>query len=259
MGGYFPNKFYADDGHERHVFEVIRRLLTRRLGAFVDVGTNVGQTLCKVLAIDRNRRYVGLEPQIACCFYVDQFIKLNGLANAQVIPVGLGESTGFLPLHVMGDIDDMASLDETGLRATTSAAHATLAVPIFHGDEVMRQLHLDAIAIIKIDVEGSELMILRGLESTIQRTRPALIFEVLPNFVGIERTMIDRSLAERNKRRAKEVFKFLNRLSYGIHQIDARGDIRSIQSFELDDREAYVGSDYLALPLEFGSESLTPN
>ena len=63
--GYFSDKFCRGDEHEPHLGAVIGELLRRREGAFIDIGVNVGQTLCKLLATGEKRRYIGFEPQIA--------------------------------------------------------------------------------------------------------------------------------------------------------------------------------------------------
>jgi FkbM family methyltransferase len=244
MKGYFPNKFALEqDSHEPNITRVIGRLLANNPGAFVDIGTNVGQTLCKVLAIDRNRRYLGFEPQIACCFYLDQFIKENGITTAQVLPIALAESTGFASLYVSGDTDSMASLDDTSLRPT-EFEHTSVIVPTFRGDEALRSL--DSVSVIKIDVEGAELNVLRGLTDTLRRLTPAVLFEVLPNFKGEERTMLDRSVAAVHNERANCIFALFAGLGYSMHQIDEEGQTKQIHAFSLDDPANYVGSNYVA-------------
>jgi len=77
LRGYYSNVVKNDLNHEPEVACVMEGALATRQGAFVDVGVNIGQTLLKLLRIDPNRNYLGFEPQIACCFLIDQFIKDN--------------------------------------------------------------------------------------------------------------------------------------------------------------------------------------
>lgn len=56
--------------HEPYLIPVIERLLKAHPGPFLNVGVNVGQTLAKGLSIDCDRKYIGFEPQIACCYEV---------------------------------------------------------------------------------------------------------------------------------------------------------------------------------------------
>jgi hypothetical protein len=57
--GYFSNILSVDSGHEPELRAAIARLL-KRLGTFIDVGANLGQTPGKVLAVDPDRSYLGL-------------------------------------------------------------------------------------------------------------------------------------------------------------------------------------------------------
>jgi FkbM family methyltransferase len=228
-------------------------LLQQREGAFIDIGVNVGQTLCKFLATGQRRRYIGFEPQIACCFFVDQFIRANGIADAHVIPVALGEHPGVLELFAdHDDVDESASFDATGFRATMSALGPLrkVLVPVLRGDVVLTQLKLDKIAVLKIDVEGAELDVLRGLPDALMTWRPAVMFEVLPNFFGAEKRPIEAALAARHNRRAEEIQRFFSERGYAIHQVDRDGRWSAIEHFQLDDRDAFVTWDYLALPID---------
>lgn len=246
--GYFSDRFCRTDEHEPHLGVVIAELLRQREGAFIDIGVNVGQTLCKLLATGQKRRYIGFEPQIACCFYVDQFIRANDVENAHVIPVALGERAGVLELHADNDdVDESASLDATGFRATMSATRKLL-VPVLRGDTALAALRLDKIAVLKIDVEGAELDVLRGLTETLRLWRPAVMFEVLPNFFGEQRVPIDAATAAQHNRRAEQIWELLAGQGFAIHQVDREGRWSPIERFDLDDRERFVTWDYLALP-----------
>jgi FkbM family methyltransferase len=248
LKGYFSDRFCRDDDHEPHLGAVIAELLRQREGAFIDIGVNVGQTLCKLLATGQKRRYIGFEPQIACCFYVDQFIRHNGIADAHVIPVALGEEPGVLELFADNDdADESASFDATGFRATMSATRKVL-VPVLRGDTAIAQLRLDRIAVLKIDVEGAELDVLRGLPDTLHLWRPPVMFEVLPNFFGAEKKPIEARLAAEHNRRAEAIFEFFTAHGYGVHQVNHAGGWSPIDAFKLDDREGFVTWDYLALP-----------
>ncbi len=89
LRGYISNIADINSLHEPEMQAVIERLLADSDGAFIDVGVNLGQTLGKVLASDRNRKYLGFEPQIGACFFVNKFLRDNQIHTAQVLPFGL--------------------------------------------------------------------------------------------------------------------------------------------------------------------------
>ena len=57
LRGYHADRLATDFSHEPQFLNVLERLFRERSGAFIDIGTNVGQTLIKVLAIDPDRHY----------------------------------------------------------------------------------------------------------------------------------------------------------------------------------------------------------
>lgn len=239
--GFLANRLAIDFQHEPQFVELLRRLFAERAGAFIDIGTNVGQTLIKSLSVDPTRRYIGFEPQIDCCFYIDRFIKDNGLSMASILPLALSDTNGLLQLYSNSDRDEMAStLPGSAARSQWVAARI--------GDEVLDELGPSAISVIKIDVEGAELSVLRGLSKSLGRWRPSLVFEQLPNFVGERRTRIPSADAADNSRRAEAIADFLRDHAYQLFQITDQGREVEIDGFSLDDPVNYVGRDYLARP-----------
>jgi FkbM family methyltransferase len=246
MAGYIPDRFTATDDHEPQVASTIAEALRRHNGAILDVGANIGQTLVKVMQSFPTRRYVGFEPQIACCFYIDQFLRRNGLHHAQVLPFGLSDTQSFLTLRARSGTDECATA--AGDLAILQEATTTTTIPVMVGDEVVDSLGIDSVALIKVDVEGLELPVLRGLTQTIERYRPAVLFEVLPNFTGAERTPVDPLTACRRTEEARQLESFFANRDYAIEQIHPNGERTTVSSFELDAPMAFVGINYLASP-----------
>lgn len=50
------------------------------------------------------------------------------------------------------------------------------------GDEALAAVGDEPIGIVKIDVEGGELEVLRGLQGTLARHRPLVVCEILPTY-----------------------------------------------------------------------------
>jgi FkbM family methyltransferase len=242
--GYFSNPFVLRATHEQYLVPPMTRVLAARTGAFIDVGVNVGQTLLKLLSIDKARAYIGFEPQIACCFYVTQFLRENGIENAKVLPIALSDANLTLKLYSSGNTDEMATT--VGEIANENARSRVTLVPARVGDEVVRELGLADIALIKIDVEGAELSVLQGLRGTLRQHHPSVLFEVLPNFHGPQRTPHPDALRAHNRERAAAIFAFFSDCGYAVHQIDGQGNEARIQRFELDDPAHFIGGDYIA-------------
>lgn len=246
MPGYYASRLpNADDAHEDYMVAVLRRRLESSPGVFIDIGVNIGQTLTKVLGIDRDRAYLGFEPQISCCYNVDQFLRLNDLHNAAVLPIALSDCNRMLTFYSHGEFDEMAGLT-TGNECLEGARSANF-VPARIGDEVLRELGIDDICAIKIDVEGAELQVMRGLRETLRAGRPPVIFEVLPNFHGkTERIMHPPAECARNQASADAIYELLSGDGYDLFQIDDNGGETRIERFELNDRVNFAGANYIA-------------
>ena len=142
-------------GYEDWLVDVIGGIFERKAGAFIDVGTNRGQTLIKVAAIDSQRAYIGFEPNIACAYFVEQIISLNRLGRHSIFAMGLADA--FSPVRLL--------LSNTGSESNTTAAGvrggaaygATKYVLVQSGDAVVSAMQPESVALIKIDVEGAEL------------------------------------------------------------------------------------------------------
>lgn len=239
VAGYLSNILDLQTKNEPEMTAALKRLLERP-GTFVDVGANLGQTLGKVLEIDPTRNYLGFEPQIGACHYLDRFLKDNNLSNAQVLPLGLSESEGFHSFWANGEADTMATL------AGNNGMQSRSVIMTRRGDSVLAELGISEISAIKIDVEGAELNVMRGLEGTLSSIAPPLIFEVLPNYEGHDRVPVPSEIAHRNRAVASELMAFLNRIGYRVFQLDSAGSELEIQAFDLDSPESFRGTNYVA-------------
>lgn len=167
----------AEHWHEREpeLNAVLRAILECRRGALLDVGANLGQTMFKILALDPAREYVGFEPQVACCFMIQRFLQENQLSNFSIVPVGLSNTNRLT--RILGGTTDYGAAASVvdGFRPDTFYKSRRY-VCLRRGDEAVSELAVDSPCAIKVDVEGGELEVFEGLENTIEKNRPFLIF-----------------------------------------------------------------------------------
>jgi FkbM family methyltransferase len=225
-----------------NLFQTIFRI---RDGAAIDVGANVGQTLIKVLGIERDRQYIGFEPQVSCCFFIDQFITQNRLGNHVILPIGLSDNRDYVKLGLSYSGDVRASIIE---KYRPSGFYSTYKyVPVVPGDEVLPVFELDSIALLKIDVEGGELEVIRGLSSTINEYKPYIIFEVLPNYLVSTQTELDQRTIVFRDERHSETDRELRSRGYVIYQIQPKNGILKVDVIKASAHQIY---NYLAVPEE---------
>jgi FkbM family methyltransferase len=208
------------DRHEPHLGVVLERLY-RPDTLLIDVGANIGQTLVKYVAVAGTTcHYLGFEPNAKAASYVEELIIRNGLHKARIVPVGLGSNTRLaqLFLHSAGSTDPAASMHELIRDAEFYGSQKT--VPVFRGDDALAELRVvSGPIILKIDVEGAELEVLRGLEKSIERLRPLIILEILPP------SYFSASVNDHRRRQADDLIRHMADRGYAVHSIGTDGEL----------------------------------
>ena len=165
--------------------DILAILLKKKNGAFIDVGVNVGQTLVQMKAIDRDRQYIGFEPNPSCIFYVENLISVNSFSNCTLVPAGLHIENTIMVLDIFSDdqTNSGGSLVE-GFRADrkNNRVHKRILVPVYSFETATHGIKWDAISVIKIDVEGGELEVFKSLTKCIADFQPYILLEVLPAY-----------------------------------------------------------------------------
>lgn len=242
---YFPRLYKNKQQYAEWLEPVLIEIFKYRAGAFIDVGANMGQTLQKVLSIDNQRDYIGFEPNVLCCFYVQQFIKMNELHRCRILPLGLSNKFGVAKL-LMPLIDSAATLIK-GFRPDSFYSDWQY-VSIVTGDSLMPNLGLSSLSIIKIDVEGGELEVIEGLRTTIAKYKPFIIFEVLPHYLAITDKHLDANTIEFRTGRIRQLENILKEEGYAIFQIYPGKILKKIDRFNPGTEPDLSKVDYLAIP-----------
>lgn len=154
--------------------DLIDRLLAGLPDACVfDVGANAGHHT--LFMARRARAVYAFEPVPTLADQVRARADLNRLAHVEVFGFGLGDAEGELPFSPSPDENT-----GTGSFAPVAGREATLKLPVRRGDAVYAELGRPRIDFVKIDVEGSEGRVLRGLSAMLRECRPLVLFEWSP-------------------------------------------------------------------------------
>jgi FkbM family methyltransferase len=193
---------------------LLERLLAEQPRVFVDVGMNLGQTFIKTFSIYDDVRYVGFEPNPLCFRYCMHLARSNGIDSSLLCPIGLSDSTGILTLH--GDSEHAAGASLVPGFRRTGRQKEIGRIPVMRGDDVLSADLVEHISLLKLDIEGGELEALCGLRSTIERTRPAILLEILPVY------SLDGEAGRTRKDRQDQVLALLAGLGYAAFLVDER-------------------------------------
>ena len=228
--------------YERRLSPVLRAALEGRGGTFVDVGAHVGEFLLKLQRIRPELPYLGFEPNPEAYEVLSR--RAARLPHARVLRLALGEREGTATLRLRAaGADPEASLVE-GFR-DASFYRSAVEVQVAAGDRRLKDAGVERVALLKIDVEGAELEVLRGLRHTLARDRPAILCELLPSFEG------DTTLSRERIRRQAEIASLLRALDYEVGDVGRDGRLRA---WNLAAHSDVSRCDYLFFPAERAAE-----
>jgi len=147
----------------------------------LDVGANMGMvTLLMSSLTGANGRVFAFEPNPMEAARIRDIMELNNLKNVQLHPLALGDRECEMTLRVIGDWSISGTLGQlTG--KDTSEVSQSFVIQVRPVDVVLPDLSGNIL--IKIDVEGFECSVLRGMSGLLDRAKPALITEVEPELL----------------------------------------------------------------------------
>jgi len=146
----------------------------------LDIGANVGwHTLLMASLVGPAGRVFAFEPNASTRERLTKVIANNGFSQVTIREEALSDQTGFgwFQAPCAGTLWD--GTGRLAMKEEADCKHVSCATV----DSVVRSSGLDRLDLIKIDVEGWELPVLRGSLHSIKRFRPRIIFEFDPHYI----------------------------------------------------------------------------
>ena len=191
---------------EPNEFTFVDRFLTPGM-TFVDVGANEGvYSIFAARRVGPNGLVWAFEPSERELARLRRNMEYNAL-NLRIFAAGLSDSGRHADLNVAesryAGLNTMGKIPYEGVHIAR-----TETVQLLRLDDVVSNDALSRLDLIKIDIEGGELAMLRGAVETLRRYRPVVIFELLRP-----------ALASQNAS-PEEVIEFLQMQGYALYQFD---------------------------------------
>jgi len=138
----------------------------------IEVGANMGCfTVPLAKAVGRSGLVYAFEPQPIVFQQLCANLALNDLVNVQAFNAGCSDAAGWMPIK---RVDPAREVNFGGLSLAALEGASPIRVRIETLDEVLDPPRL---TLIKADVEGMEVQVLRGAAGLISRFRPVLYLE----------------------------------------------------------------------------------
>jgi FkbM family methyltransferase len=169
---YFPGRY-----HDSYNQWLIRRVI-RSGGWYVDIGANVGiHTLLASRLAGASGRVLAVEPNPDTRRNLELHLALNDATNVEVYPYALGNGEGSIQLFTDPTFSAIASV------RSGDPGRLSIDVGLKRGDDLFPRPPRDATCLVKIDVEGSELEVIRGMDWWLVRPRTCFVIEITPSWI----------------------------------------------------------------------------
>lgn len=147
-------------GREKHILEALAAMLCPG-DVVYDVGSNFGSyTILLAKKVGPTGTVVAIEPEEESYEHLQENLKLNSLENVRTFRLALGEQSGEAKLFV-------AHTGSSSMVRPPLAGEGDKAVQVIEGDRLAEEENLPLPRLVKIDVEGFEWSVIKGLERTL--------------------------------------------------------------------------------------------
>lgn len=183
--------------YEKHVTEEIRRFF--RPGAvLVDVGANIGYyTLLAAPHLGAAGKIIAFEPSLDSCALLKMSLEKNGFKNVTIHAKAVADIQGIVGFN---PDDSNGLINKENPNICAYQVEAVTLDDVLNGEE--------RIDLIKMDVEGAEGLVLKGMEKLIQTHHPLIFTEFRPP-----------ALESRSGMNANEFLDRFRNAGYQIHVI----------------------------------------
>ena len=156
------------------------RILQSLLGAgdtFLDIGANHGSYSLMAAPAVKEGRVLAFEPHPRLAELLRGSFAANRFRNAEVFDVACADRNGEATLYVPRTMSGIG-----GLYESFSGGNGRLRfnVPVRRLDDILAGQTLPGTVVMKLDVEGSEMAVLRGARELIRKHRPLILLELNP-------------------------------------------------------------------------------
>jgi FkbM family methyltransferase len=164
------DSIYFDGTYETGTLKIIKKIV-RKDDVVLDIGANLGWYTVHIAKLLPIRLCYSFEPVPEIFERLERHCSIN-LVNHKVVlnRFAIGEKSGIIKLHTFPDLPNgHSSISTLGRdKFTTSDA------PMCTLDGFINNLNIDKIDLIKMDVEGAEMLVLNGSERLLAAPNPPI-------------------------------------------------------------------------------------
>ncbi|WP_255564576.1 FkbM family methyltransferase [Mameliella sp. CS4] len=203
MSDYIQRQLYLFGGYEQDEINAFLAIASsERRGVLLDIGANIG--VHRIAFSKHFGQVFAFEPNPNLWADFEQMKADNSADNLTLVKCALGSENTELPFFLVDDYNlGLGTLvQEEQYDRPLKKIHD---VPVRVGMEILREQGIDKVDAIKIDVQGFELEVLRGLREMLERDRPIIWMEFAE---GLHDTPADQEIM-RVLLQGRDLFQFV--------------------------------------------------
>lgn len=167
--------------YEPITLDSISRYL-KKGGVFVDVGAHIGYHSLKAAQIVGSQgRVLAIEPNPETLPVLRKNITANYGDIVTVVPVACSDSETTLEFFSASQTNSGASSISRANAEHFGNTRASYRVQARRLDAIIQENNILQVDVVKIDVEGAELLVLKGAQQTLDRFHPVICIELMEN------------------------------------------------------------------------------
>lgn len=197
-------EIFASGNYEPEILRLIKKHLAPD-AVFLDIGANIGQ---HSLYASRHCKHVyAFEPMKKIYDQFSSSVFTNDFLNISVYNYALGNTKEVLPIYGNDNIGASSLFTSENRKKIQD-------IKVLRLDDIVQDLGLERCDLVKIDVEGFELEVLKGGKEFFAKHKPKIVLEYTPFFYD-----------KKDPNIARELIQLLFTLGYKLYDIDNKLDI----------------------------------
>lgn len=203
--------------YEKPLGDALKKII-RPGDVFLDVGANIGYFSLLAAKFEPQSAIVAFEPVSFLFEELRKNIAVNWFKNIEAINAAAGDKEETKTIFISGKENlGMSSFQQPENYSGMKEQVKTLSL-----DDWFVKSGLTKIDIVKIDVEGSEVSVLRGMQQLLQKFKPVILIEINPETLGL----FDCNPAD--------IFNFAADFSFSVFQITESGKLEPAASVKMN-------------------------
>ena len=212
--------------HEPLNTKIISKMLKKGMTC-IDIGGNIGYyVLLERQLVGEEGKIIAIEPLPRNFHYLKKNIQLQNFENISTFNFACGDKEGKATFFINKKSNGCKVIAD-GEKPPDSSLGTLGEVSVKRLDTLVEELKLENVDFVRMDAEGYELHIIRGLKKTLDKFKPIISIELHKRQLGIEGT--------------KEFFKLMKDLEYEVESYVPReldipliGTMKDVKKITID-------------------------